>query len=65
MPVRKASQWAHDLWPPGLPPSQPVELGDQGEEAVLGRMDVSGQGGDLVAEVLERIEMVVGCGRET
>jgi hypothetical protein len=41
---------------------EPVELGDQGEEAVLGGVDVSGERGDLIAQVLERVEVVVGRG---
>ena len=44
-----------------LPPPELVELGDQCEEAVLGGMDVCRERGDLVAQVLESVQLVVDC----
>ncbi len=46
----------------GLPPSEPVELSDQGEKAVLSGMDVRGECSDLVPQILEVVEVVVGAG---
>ena len=59
--MRKASQWAQERCPPGSPPPESVELGDQREEAVLGGMDVGRECSDLVAEILESVQFVIGC----
>jgi hypothetical protein len=43
----------------GLPPLEPVELGDQREEAVGGSVQVGRQRGDLVTEIKESVQLVV------
>jgi hypothetical protein len=45
-----------------LPPPAAIEVCDEGEKTVGGRMDVGRQGGDLLLQLLQRLGILEGRG---